>query len=338
MNSRKSAKAIPSTLNRFLESRSLLKSPPPAFYPLAAHPPPPSLVRSFPTRHNQDLPRKHQREPQDAARHNLNHGLRPSSRLAPPPPPAVPATRRKPPRKANTKHSRPLPIVFPEDRIRERFYRDHPFEAYRPVSLVESDKVRDDAGLASGSEWSELRQRSLNPSAEDCISFIHNLTASHGLPLAQAYPLGIAQFRTLRAEHETATLSARLEAEAFGAVLFGEIERGVTVEEKVLDEWVRAKEIQDAFAVQGGPGASAAASTSSQVATTTGVWSPAEALPASFASSSSSAAGRRGVVELSSEFSGGQEYLKAFRAKGSANQGAAVQKTQDGLLVGVEGV
>ena len=44
MNSRKSAKAIPSTLNRFLKSRALLKSPPPAFYPLAAHPPPPALV------------------------------------------------------------------------------------------------------------------------------------------------------------------------------------------------------------------------------------------------------------------------------------------------------
>lgn len=95
-----------------------------------------------------------------------------------------------------------------------------------------------------------------------CIAYIANLVDAHHLPLATAYPHGIAQFRTLRAEHETATRSARLEAQAFGATFFGEIQRGVQVEERVLDEWVDARAIQDEFAAANAAGGAAAASAS----------------------------------------------------------------------------
>ena len=95
-----------------------------------------------------------------------------------------------------------------------------------------------------------------------CIAYIANLVEAHHLPLSAAYPHGIAQFRTLRAEHETATRSARLEAQAFGATFFGEIERGVQVEERVLDEWVDARAIQDEFAAANAAGGAAAASAS----------------------------------------------------------------------------
>jgi len=179
MNSRKSAKAIPSTLNRFLKSRALLKSPPPSFYPLAAHPPPPSLVRSFPTRDEQDLslnsPTRSVLESQRAGskKELLNQGIRlqPHELLNKSPLETRPgrnnSTRRKPPKKFNPKtNSRPEEIVFPEDKIRKRFYLDHPFEAYRPVDLVETDQINNKS-REEGLEWTELRQRSLNPSPEE---------------------------------------------------------------------------------------------------------------------------------------------------------------------------
>ena len=181
MNSRKSAKAIPSTLNRFLKSRALLKSPHPAIYPLAAHSPPPSLVRSFPTRDEQDLshhsPTRSVLESQrTSAKEALNSGLRlqPHQLLDQSPLKTTKSndgvrtsSRRKPPQKFNPKHSRPEEIVFPEDSIRKRFYADHPFEAYRPKDLVESDKVATTGGGVQGKEWTELRQKTLNPSPEE---------------------------------------------------------------------------------------------------------------------------------------------------------------------------
>lgn len=58
-----------------------------------------------------------------------------------------------------------------------------------------------------------------------------------------AYSTSIAQFRSLRAEQEMATRSARLQAEAHGAKFYGEIQKGINLEEKVLDEWINAREI-----------------------------------------------------------------------------------------------
>lgn len=81
-------------------------------------------------------------------------------------PPRASETRRRPPRKANATNSRPMPIVFPEDEIRRQFFRDHPFEAYRPVFLAEGESVQDVRGPV-GLEWTELRQRTIVPKAEE---------------------------------------------------------------------------------------------------------------------------------------------------------------------------
>ncbi|KAI8143700.1 mitochondrial ribosomal protein S25-domain-containing protein [Fennellomyces sp. T-0311] len=37
-----------------------------------------------------------------------------------------------------TRPPRPAPIVYPEDRLRRQFYKDHPFELARPQTLVEN--------------------------------------------------------------------------------------------------------------------------------------------------------------------------------------------------------
>ena len=71
-------------------------------------------------------------------------------------------TRRRPPRSANSRKNSPLPIVFPEDQLRKQFFRDHPFEAYRPVFLTESETLREETG-PNGESWTQLSQRSSIP-------------------------------------------------------------------------------------------------------------------------------------------------------------------------------
>lgn len=166
-------------------------------------------------------------------------------------------------------------------------------------------------------------------SGPSCIAYITNLTEAHGLPLASAYPHGIAQFRTLRAEHETATRSARLEAQAFGATFFGEVERAVQVEERVLDEWVDARAIQDEFAAAnaaGGAGAAAAAASSSASAASANAQAQALAQlggvtwvapPARTAASSLAASN---ADDADGSFTGGLRYVEQFAAGGAVQQ------------------
>lgn len=263
MNVRKAATSVPSTLSRLLKSNSFLRKPPPAYYPLLAHPPAPSLVRFLPHRPAADLPPSfasdrtpHQRLQQ---KRDDGHRLTPEEEAihAAPSDAGARRTRRRP-KTAPTK-SRPLPIVFPEDRIRRQFFRDHPFEAYRPVVLVENELIAEAVG-PSGKEWISLRQRTPIPTAEECvtrcsgrstlltrrscIAFVISLHEAHEIPLNDAYTIAVTQFRTLRAEHETATRSAMLEATCHGAVFFGEVQKGILVEERVLDEWVHAREVE----------------------------------------------------------------------------------------------
>jgi len=98
------------------------------------------------------------------------------------------------------------------------------------------------------------------------------------------------------------------------------------VEEKVLDQWINAKEIQDSFAVSGGPGAVRQQSTtvgSNQGGGGGGVWSPSESRPAQLGGG---AAGGEAI------FTGGVEYLKGFEKRGGATEGAV--RREDGALVG----
>ncbi len=61
---------------------------------------------------------------------------------------------------------KPLPIHYLEDDIRRQFYRDHPFEAFRPKSLVEGETIQTPHPMR-GEQWTRLRQRGRNPSPEE---------------------------------------------------------------------------------------------------------------------------------------------------------------------------
>ncbi|KAF7347623.1 37S ribosomal protein S25, mitochondrial [Mycena venus] len=151
---------------------------------------------------------------------------------------------------------RPLPIHYIEDDIRRQFYADHPFEAFRPTTLVEKGDIEQHE--VTGAGWTRLRQRGRNPTPEEyapsffssnsttAIQFTLNLKEYHKIPLSQAYARAIAQFRALRSEHHIATTFAVLEAEALGAVFVrGEIEHAFEKEKRALATWERLDDIDE---------------------------------------------------------------------------------------------
>ncbi|KZT53780.1 hypothetical protein CALCODRAFT_500727 [Calocera cornea HHB12733] len=131
---------------------------------------------------------------------------------------------------------RPLDIVYPEDQLRQQFFKDHPFEAFRAKSLVEMQEVREEP--LTGPMWDKLVQRGRNPSPEDCIAFALNLHREKGIPLSDAYRTAVHQYRALRAEHTIMLSFACNEADAYGAEFASyELTRLEKLEEAELQKW-----------------------------------------------------------------------------------------------------
>ncbi|KAF5323436.1 hypothetical protein D9611_005727 [Ephemerocybe angulata] len=165
--------------------------------------------------------------------------------LPPKSPPARSAYDKQPTlkeQKAYPKNPNPLPIHYIEDDLRRQFFRDHPFEAFRPRTLVESDRIAA-AHPVQKEQWTRLRQRGRNPSSEDAIRFAVNLYQYHSMPLSEAYARAIAQFRALKSERHVAMTFAVMEAEQLGAV-FGpsELDRSFEKEKQELESWKKQEE------------------------------------------------------------------------------------------------
>ncbi|KAG6899775.1 hypothetical protein C0993_006961 [Termitomyces sp. T159_Od127] len=140
---------------------------------------------------------------------------------------------------------KPLPIVYLEDKIRRQFFRDHPFEAFRPTTLVEGAAI-EDLNPVRGEAWTRLSQRGRNPIPEDVVLFTRNLYECHGKTLSEAYETAVAQFRALRAEHAIATKFATMEAEYLGAIFSkGEIEHAFEKEKRNLATFERQEEFDE---------------------------------------------------------------------------------------------
>ena len=56
--------------------------------------------------------------------------------------------------------------MYEEDRVRRQFFRDFPFEALRPTSLIEGREVRAESEIV-GPVWASLEQRGAYPSVEE---------------------------------------------------------------------------------------------------------------------------------------------------------------------------
>ena len=84
----------------------------------------------------------------------------------------IPKPSYEPGQRTNLKRTRnkPLPIQYIEDDLRRQFFRDHPFEAFRPRTLVEGVAI-EPLHSVSGKAWTRLRQRGRNPTPEECVPF-----------------------------------------------------------------------------------------------------------------------------------------------------------------------
>ncbi|KAJ3556061.1 hypothetical protein NM688_g2235 [Phlebia brevispora] len=212
---RRIASQVHKQASRLLRAQYLRKEP--AWYQaVLEHPPLPLPAKAPPLRTSYDLP--------------------PNNRFTAPPS-----------KHMHPHEPRPMPVYYVEDDVRRQFFLDHPFEAFRPRTLLEGEEIEPEHPI-NGAEWTRLRQRGRNPSSEDCIKYIVNLHNAHGVSLTEAYASGIAQFRSLRAEHQVAANVALAEAESNG-IVFGpsEVEKNFKVEEWALQGWSKKHE-QDAAA------------------------------------------------------------------------------------------
>ena len=101
----------------------------------------------------------------------LNHPPLPLPPKAPPPRTEYDQLPKKPTTGKMRPHAtKALPIYYVEDDLRRQFFRDHPFEAFRPTTLVEGASIKDEHPIR-GKEWTRLRQRGRNPTPEECAFF-----------------------------------------------------------------------------------------------------------------------------------------------------------------------
>ncbi|KAF8330429.1 uncharacterized protein EI90DRAFT_3280971 [Cantharellus anzutake] len=132
-------------------------------------------------------------------------------------------------------------IEYTEDRIRSQFFRDHPFEALRPRTLIEQGSLRTEH-LVQGLEWTRLSQHGRAPHLRT-IKFATCLHDYHKKSITEAYQTAVSQFRALRAEHHMATLFARNEAVFYGARFRpDQSTRAYILENKALGTWTRTSD------------------------------------------------------------------------------------------------
>ncbi|KAF9931244.1 mitochondrial ribosomal small subunit component [Linnemannia zychae] len=110
------------------------------------------------------------------------------------------------------KTERPQKIVYPEDKLRRRFYEDHPWELRRPRCLIET------SGDGTRRQWTTLLQpgRSIaDLTGEDVIQYQLYLMST-GKSEREAYHIATKEFYLHRAQEETEARVAKAQAMAFG--------------------------------------------------------------------------------------------------------------------------
>jgi small subunit ribosomal protein S23 len=135
---------VAQTVSRLLQA-NILKKPPVWLQAVKKYPPGPSLIRvsQFDTRGLQPFEKTN--EDENAEDQNKRQRLG-----------AALSTRRVTKR---YKPVRPPVIVYPEDALRRRFYRDHPYELSRPRLLLERDGH-------NRRDWTRLCQEGESPTGE----------------------------------------------------------------------------------------------------------------------------------------------------------------------------
>lgn len=224
---------VPQTVSRLLEA-GFLKQPPAWFEAVTNHPPVAVPARHPVKRPDEDLPPRLRSSAQTGlAKVGSSSKAASNSKQAF----GRDTTNSKKKSRTLTPKLTPKAIVYDEDKIRQQFFRDHPWEAYRPKTLVEmSDEVGSETRVHGDPK--RLRSYGRNPSVEDVVACTMAAHRQGGLSLSQAYHNTLSSYHGLKAEHEHATRYATLEAKYYGADLGkSETQRGFEREDKALESW-----------------------------------------------------------------------------------------------------
>ncbi|ORZ20455.1 mitochondrial ribosomal protein S25 [Absidia repens] len=101
---------------------------------------------------------------------------------------------------------RPRAIVYPEDRLRRQFYKDHPFELSRPKVLVEND---DGVNRTDFSQLILPGMHLAQVDGEAVIKYQLHLMTNENMPERKAYAKATSEFYVLRAQQEQEERDAR---------------------------------------------------------------------------------------------------------------------------------
>lgn len=123
-------------------------------------------------------------------------------------------------------------LEFVEDRLREVFYQQHPWELSRPKMLVENEGNEE-------YDWSRIQQLGKPLDGESVVQrTLYLLKKKEKESLTDAYDQARFEFYRLRMQQEVEQQVAQEESEMFGSI-FGPsaIDFGVKQEQKVIDVW-----------------------------------------------------------------------------------------------------
>ncbi|KAJ1736913.1 mitochondrial ribosomal small subunit component [Coemansia sp. Benny D160-2] len=109
-----------------------------------------------------------------------------------------------------TRNARPPKIVFPEDELRREFYKNHPFEKFRPRIVMETNGK-------NNQDWGRLSNGASLVTGESVVRYQHYLMQAEGMSKQDAYTQATNEFYKVRAREEMENKIARQEAVFYGA-------------------------------------------------------------------------------------------------------------------------
>ncbi|KAJ4294307.1 mitochondrial ribosomal small subunit component [Kalmusia sp. IMI 367209] len=150
---------------------------------------------------------------------------------------ARPLQRAPTPKKARkpSRMFQPLPIVYPEDKLRSEFFGDHPWELARPRLIVE-----DSGNDAKGYDWSKIMQPGKQLDGESVVQRQMWLMKHRALSKPAAYDIARREFYQHRHLQDVRRRVAKEEALHVGAYFGkGPLEVGMELEDKTWESWKR---------------------------------------------------------------------------------------------------
>ncbi|RMZ66286.1 37S ribosomal Rsm25 [Pyrenophora seminiperda CCB06] len=143
---------------------------------------------------------------------------------------------------------KPLPITYPEDKLRRDFFAHHPWELARPRLVVE-----DSGNDARGYDWSRIEQPGKQLDGESVVQRQMWLMKHAALTKAAAYDVARREFYQHRHRAEIRQRIAKEEAMHVGAYFGkGPLQIGMELEDRMWENWKAwaTKQIDDEQAMR----------------------------------------------------------------------------------------